>query len=79
MALVGIPLAAATMALGAVETGSMKASEVVRVAGSIRYRGFSSSCCDNWSNTGSSMLAVAALLAICVMRETSRQMRRRSS
>ena len=28
MALVGIPLAAATMALGAVDTGSMKASEM---------------------------------------------------
>ena len=78
-ALVGIPLAAATMALGAVDTGSMKASEVVRVAGSIRYSGFSSSCCDSCSSTGSSMLAVAALLAIWVMRETRRQMSRRSS
>jgi hypothetical protein len=52
---------------------------VVSVAGSIRYRGFSSSCCDSCRSTGNSMLAVAALLAICVMSETRRQMRTRSS
>ena len=39
--LVFMPLAAKTIALGAVLTGSMKARLAVRVAGSIRYRGFS--------------------------------------
>ena len=79
MALVDIPLAAATIAFGAVDTGSMKASDVVSVAGSIRYSGFSWSCCDSCSSTGSSMLAVAALLAICVISDTRRQMRTRRS
>ena len=40
MSTVFIPLAAWTMAFGAVDTGSMNARLAVRVAGSIRKRGF---------------------------------------
>ena len=41
MSVVFIPLAACTMAFGAVDTGSMNARLAVRVAGSIRNRGLS--------------------------------------
>ena len=41
MSVVFIPLAACTMALGAVDTGSMNARLAVRVAGSIKKRGLS--------------------------------------